>query len=426
MELVILTFILISFFYAVFLLKNKFRFVSLFFLAMYSTSFLLPVIINIKFDYMFYLSDSFYEKLKWMYLVGLIIFIAANFIFNFFKIKSIDNNMLKPHVLNKKSINKIFLIFLLMFFIMVMIIGAEVIISGTTSTLELPPIIKMFQSITTIGFVYSALLKVYYSENKRETLVNVLLSIIVILSVLVFIFGRRLILYPVIAIIALIIFKKNKAPSLWKLLTFAIATITVFLPAMMSIRTLGFKEGIKNFTDILFGDYDKYLQYLSIGTDVTASYSLAGVILAYDTRITPLTLLKPILSFVPRSIFPDKPRPMSEAIVENLNLNYDKGMSIPPGIVGESHLYGGLIGVFIMFIFFGVMCGIIDNYISYLRTKDQGLRSINIIFLVLVSIQFISGSIRGDTATNMQECMYLFIPLLFIMILSKYKFIYIK
>lgn len=177
---------------------------------MYSTSFLLPVIINIKFDYMFYLSDSFYEKLKWMYLVGLIIFIAANFIFNFFKIKSIDNNMLKPHVLNKKSINKIFLIFLLMFFIMVMIIGAEVIISGTTSTLELPPIIKMFQSITTIGFVYSALLKVYYSENKRETLVNVLLSIIVILGVLVFIFGRRLILYPVIAIIALIIFKKIK------------------------------------------------------------------------------------------------------------------------------------------------------------------------------------------------------------------------
>ncbi len=210
MELVILIFILISFFYAVFLLKNKFRFVSLFFLAMYSTSFLLPVIINIKFDYMFYLSDSFYEKLKWMYLVGLIIFIAANFIFNFFKIKSIDNNMLKPHVLNKKSINKIFLIFLLMFFIMVMIIGAEVIISGTTSTLELPPIIKMFQSITTIGFVYSALLKVYYSENKRETLVNVLLSIIVILGVLVFIFGRRLILYPVIAIIALIIFKKIK------------------------------------------------------------------------------------------------------------------------------------------------------------------------------------------------------------------------
>lgn len=391
---------------------------------MYSTSFLLPVLINIKFDYMFYLSDIFYERLKWMYLIGLIIFVVTNYIFNFFKIKNINNKVFKPHLLSKKSVNKIFVTFLIMFFIMVMIIGVEVILSGTTSTLELPPMIKMFQSITTIGFVYSTLLKVYYSENKRETIIHIFLSLIVILSVLVFIFGRRLIIYPIIAIIALMIFKKNKVPSLLKLLTFAVATITIFLPAMMSIRTLGFKEGISNFVDILFGDYDKYLQYLSIGTDVTASYSLAGVILAYDTRITPLTLLKPILSFIPRSIFPDKPRPMSEAIVENLNLNFDKGMSIPPGIVGESYLYGGLVGIFIMFIFFGVMCGIIDNYIGYIRTATNGLHSINLIFITLVSIQFISGSIRGDTATNIQESMYLFIPFLIIMILSKYKFIY--
>ncbi|PTJ85326.1 oligosaccharide repeat unit polymerase, partial [Staphylococcus hyicus] len=342
--MVILAFVVLSIGYGIFLLKNNFRFVSLFFLAMYSVSFLLPVIINIRFDYKFYLSDVYFDRLNLMYLIGLIIFIISNAMFNLTRTEKVNNSLLKPHILSKSSINKLFSIFVCLFLLMVLIIGLEVIVNGTAATLELPSILKIFQSITIVGLVYSALLKIYFSNNKKEVFLNIIIAIICILCVSLFIFGRRLILYPLIAIVALFIFKRNKTPSLFKLSMLAIVVITIVLPGMMSIRTLGFQEGVKNFAKILSGDYDQYLQYLSIGTDVTYSYSLAGIILASDIRITPITLLKPILSFIPRSIFPNKPQPISEAIVSHLNLDFNKGMSIPPGIVGESYLYGGFIG----------------------------------------------------------------------------------
>ncbi|WP_199188018.1 oligosaccharide repeat unit polymerase [Staphylococcus hyicus] len=422
--MVILAFVVLSIGYGIFLLKNNFRFVSLFFLAMYSVSFLLPVIINIRFDYKFYLSDVYFDRLNLMYLIGLIIFIISNAMFNLTRTEKVNNSLLKPHILSKSSINKLFSIFVCLFLLMVLIIGLEVIVNGTAATLELPSILKIFQSITIVGLVYSALLKIYFSNNKKEVFLNIIIAIICILCVSLFIFGRRLILYPLIAIVALFIFKRNKTPSLFKLSMLAIVVITIVLPGMMSIRTLGFQEGVKNFAKILSGDYDQYLQYLSIGTDVTYSYSLAGIILASDIRITPITLLKPILSFIPRSIFPNKPQPISEAIVSHLNLDFNKGMSIPPGIVGESYLYGGFIGVIIIFILLGLLSGCLDNYLKYLRDQKNGVFSLNLIFIMIVSTQFISGTIRGDTATNIQESIYLFIPFLFFLIITRYKFVF--
>lgn len=391
---------------------------------MYAVSFLLPVIINIRFDYKFYLSDVYFDRLNLMYLIGLIIFIVSNAMFNLTRTEKVNNSLLKPRILTKRSINKLFSIFVCLFLLMVLIIGLEVIVNGTAATLELPSILKIFQSTTIVGLVYSALLKIYFSNNKKEVFLNIIIAIICILCVSLFIFGRRLILYPLIAIVALFIFKRNKTPSLFKLSMLAIVAITIVLPGMMSIRTLGFQEGVKNFAKILSGDYDQYLQYLSIGTDVTYSYSLAGIILASDIRITPITLLKPVLSFIPRSIFPNKPQPISEAIVSHLNLDFNKGMSIPPGIVGESYLYGGFIGVIIMFILFGLLSGCLDNYLKYLRDQKNGIYSLNLIFIMIVSTQFISGSIRGDTATNIQESMYLFIPFLFLLIITRYRFIF--
>ena len=49
-----------------------------------------------------------------------------------------------------------------------------------------------------------------------------------------------------------------------------------------------------NFKDILFGDYNKYLDYLALGTDVTYSYSLASILTNYHVHISILTLFKPL------------------------------------------------------------------------------------------------------------------------------------
>ncbi|PTJ86148.1 oligosaccharide repeat unit polymerase, partial [Staphylococcus hyicus] len=82
------------------------------------------------------------------------------------------------------------------------------------------------------------------------------------------------------------------------------------------------------------------------------------------------------------------------------------------------------IGVIIIFILLGLLSGCLDNYLKYLRDQKNGVFSLNLIFIMIVSTQFISGTIRGDTATNIQESIYLFIPFLFFLIITRYKFVF--
>ncbi|MDN8759630.1 oligosaccharide repeat unit polymerase, partial [Staphylococcus aureus] len=145
-----------------------------------------------------------------------------------------------------------------------------------------------------------------------------------------------------------------------------------------------------------------------LGTDVNYSYSMANIVTNYHVQISLLTLLKPILIFIPRSIWPDKPGALSEEIVKQLNLPFNEGMSIPPGFVGEAYVYLGVFGIVLASVIFGVLCGLADQYSISLRNNEKGIYSIRLILITLISIQLIMGSIRGDTATNIQEACYLF------------------
>ncbi|MGW7834704.1 O-antigen polysaccharide polymerase Wzy [Staphylococcus xylosus] len=415
----ILIFLILSFLYVYFLYKHNFRFISLFWTVMFSISLLLPVLIGKHFSYGYIINDAIYTKLDNIYLLCLIVFIISNIPFQLKKIRFKDKNI---KLIKYKNIKFSNIVYSFLSLILIIILGVEIITTGTVSTLELNSWIKMMQASILLGFLYTSYLRFLFADTKKSKVMNFIIIIIAVLIVLTFVFGRRILIYPTIAAIIIYIYRTGYKPSILKVSILSIFSIFIGLPLLMSIRTLGIKDGVSNFIEIIKGDYNQYLNYLAIGTDVTYSYSLAAIILSEDVKITFLTLFKPLFIFIPRSIWPNKPEALSEALVHKMNLPFEKGMSIPPGLVGESYVYFGIIGVILVGIIFGVICGIADNYSQHLIKQKNGRNSINLIMIIIVMIQIIMGSIRGDTATNIQESLYLFLPLLLILNFSRYKF----
>ncbi|KDP49007.1 O-antigen polysaccharide polymerase Wzy [Staphylococcus haemolyticus] len=416
--MVIFIFLFITLIYGLFLFWAKFRFISLFFVSAFSISFLLPIIINKPFNYKIFVDQASYMYVNKLYLLALVIFVITNFLTQISKLEFKLDNYTR---LNTNNLNKIYPFYILGTIFVILLTGLNIISKGSTSTLDSSSIVKMLQGSVLMGYLYLSYLYLYNAHSKKEKLKSIVLILISLILVSIFIFGRRILLYPTIAIVVLYIYKRGKTPSLTKLASIGLVIILIILPLMMSIRTFGLKAGFTNFKDILFGDYNKYLDYLALGTDVTYSYSLATIVTNYHTHISLLTLLKPIFIFIPRSLWPDKPGALSEELVKQLNLPFDKGMSIPPGFVGESYVYLGIIGIILASSIFGILCGLADQYSLKLRKSKEGIYSIKLIFITIISIQIIMGSIRGDTATNIQEAFYLFIPLGIMLWLSKFK-----
>ncbi|MCQ9279198.1 O-antigen polymerase [Staphylococcus borealis] len=416
--MIIFLFTLIALLYGLFLFRSNFKFISLFFVATFSVSFLLPVIVDKPFNFNIFVDRDSFSYVNKLYFLALMIFVIANFITQNIKFNFRPQNFT---LLKNYNIKKIYPVYIVATILVILLTGLNIISSGSTSTLESNSIVKMLQGSVLMGYLYLSYLYFYNTQNKKDMYKGIIFVLISLILVAIFIFGRRILLYPTIAIIVLYIYKRGRIPSLTKLLTIALSTIFVILPLMMSIRTFGIKNGFINFKDILFGDFHKYLDYLVLGTDVNYSYSMANIVTNYHVQISLLTLLKPILIFIPRSIWPDKPGALSEEIVKQLNLPFNEGMSIPPGFVGEAYVYLGVFGIVLASVIFGVLCGLADQYSISLRNNEKGIYSIRLILITLISIQLIMGSIRGDTATNIQEACYLFIPLAFMMWISKFK-----
>ncbi|MBF2758609.1 oligosaccharide repeat unit polymerase [Staphylococcus haemolyticus] len=416
--MIIFLFTLIALLYGLFLFRSNFKFISLFFVATFSVSFLLPFIVDKPFNFNIFVDRDSFSYVNKLYFLALMIFVIANFITQNIKFNFRPQNFT---LLKNYNIKKIYPVYIVATILVILLTGLNIISSGSTSTLESNSIVKMLQGSVLMGYLYLSYLYFYNTQNKKDMYKGIIFVLISLILVAIFIFGRRILLYPTIAIIVLYIYKRGKIPSLTKLLTIALSTILVILPLMMSIRTFGIKNGFINFKDILFGDFHKYLDYLVLGTDVNYSYSMANIVTNYHVQISLLTLLKPILIFIPRSIWPDKPGALSEEIVKQLNLPFNEGMSIPPGFVGEAYVYLGVFGIVLASVIFGVLCGLADQYSISLRNNEKGIYSIRLILITLISIQLIMGSIRGDTATNIQEACYLFIPLAFMMWISKFK-----
>ena len=125
-----------------------------------------------------------------------------------------------------------------------MLTGLNIITSGSTSTLESSSIVKMLQGSVLMGYLYLSYLYLFNSKNMNDRIKSLILVLISVALVAIFIFGRRILIYPTIAIVVLYIYKRGKTPSLVKLSTIALGIILIILPLMMSIRTLGIKKDL--------------------------------------------------------------------------------------------------------------------------------------------------------------------------------------
>src|SRR5699024_8942034 len=133
-----------------------------------------------------------------------------------------------------KNTSKVFNIYAVLTIFVILMTGVGVISSGTVGSLEHHPIMKIFSASILLGLLYVSLLRVYIAETKAQRFRFAIISIIVLLLVAILVFGRRILIYPLIAVFILAIFRRKKAPNIFLVSIIGMSMITIVLPLMMS------------------------------------------------------------------------------------------------------------------------------------------------------------------------------------------------
>ncbi|MGK0553066.1 O-antigen polymerase [Macrococcus capreoli] len=417
--MLITIYILLLIVYGIYIYNKETNYISVFWLFAYSFAFLLPVYLNVFDNFGYFLSSEYYKKLNQYYLYGLIIFIVTNFMTHYFYKKRDENFNKFISILNIKKIVKIYVLFTL---VISLFLGAEVLVNGTGALLHINPLITMLLPSTIYGSIFTSGLMFILSNNKKDKSISLLIFVLMLIFGLTFTFGRRIVIFPIVSLFILYCITYKKKPKLiYLILTIVLGTVFI-LPLMMSIRTFGLINGFPKLIEMYTTNKHLLDKFIAMSTDVNAEYSLAALIMAMDIRTSPIILLKPILMFIPRTIWADKPHALSEYLVKDLGISDVEHMSIPPGIIGESYTYFGFLGILLMGILWGLLTGMFDKDMYVIRQNNTDYISVKTIMIVTFSVQFITGAVRGDTATTLQEAMYLFIPLFIFLMISKFKF----
>lgn len=163
--MVIFFFVVISVLYGIFLLRSNFKFISLLFIAVYSVSFLLPIVVNKPFNFQMYLDKSAYDYTNSLYLLALVTFVISNTTVQLIKF---DFEFNKITVLRKQKINNIYLIYIIATLIVLLLTGPSIITSGSNTTLDSGSVIKMLQGSALIGYLYLSYLYLYNAQKMQD------------------------------------------------------------------------------------------------------------------------------------------------------------------------------------------------------------------------------------------------------------------
>ncbi|RIO68648.1 oligosaccharide repeat unit polymerase, partial [Staphylococcus borealis] len=198
--MIIFLFTLIALLYGLFLFRSNFKFISLFFVATFSVSFLLPVIVDKPFNFNIFVDRDSFSYVNKLYFLALMIFVIANFITQNIKFNFRPQNFT---LLKNYNIKKIYPVYIVATILVILLTGLNIISSGSTSTLESNSIVKMLQGSVLMGYLYLSYLYFYNTQNKKDMYKGIIFVLISLILVAIFIFGRRILLYPTIAIIVL-------------------------------------------------------------------------------------------------------------------------------------------------------------------------------------------------------------------------------
>lgn len=234
------------------------------------------------------------------------------------------------------------------------------------------------------------------ARTNRQKFTSAILIILIIFMGLIFLYGRRYMIYPFMGIG---VYYLSGIKSRLKIVSIgaALAVVIIFMMYLMGFsRTWGIKEigGIKSH---LFSS-DNAVDLVLENTDFSASYYfLSNQIMYGSISASPLGYVKLLFIPVPRQIWEDKPQFTSISILSQIESRASEGFTAGTGYIGEALATFGVSGIIVISFLWGIACAIMDNkYIKRLKhSSNRGFTYFEFIYLFFFT-EFLSEVHRGD------------------------------
>ncbi len=193
-------------------------------------------------------------------------------------------------------------------------------------------------------------------DNKGDKIKAIVCLGIFFVVSLVFSYTR---LFIICTLIVILLFEMRYKSPRRQLLVGGIAVIILTLFMI-------FLNFFRNFGSSNAGNFWSYINigYVFESTDFGASYKWFDELLNYDSPyIIPITYLKPLFAFIPRSIWPTKPEPISLEILKMINpaLAQTGYSTAGNSVLGEGYAVMGWIGIAIFPLIWGAVCTYLDR-----------------------------------------------------------------
>lgn len=244
------------------------------------------------------------------------------------------------------------------------------------------------------------------SKNKKQKFISLIGLIIYTVETILFGFTRIFL----ITILAVVFFYEVRyIPKRKQLIIVSIASafLIILLIFMNFVRCLGLSN-YSNFSSFL------NIDYIFESTDFGASYRWFDELLNYEPMyINPIVYLKPFFAFVPRSLWLNKPEPLSLQVLKNINpylasIGYSTAGN---SVLGEGFSVFGYFGMFFNCFLWGIICEKLDNRYQYRLSRGQDSNCLNV-FYYIFSIFIVMSGQRGDWSQYMTIVLWFyFLPM---------------
>lgn len=247
------------------------------------------------------------------------------------------------------------------------------------------------------------------AKSKKETLIKIGCAMVFIVIHVLFSF-TRIFLITFIAVI-LCYELRNKPMRKQALIMGGGAVLLVTIMVVMNfLRTFGMGGTLDS--DYLFD-----LAYVFESTDFGASYFWFDKLLDYGyPGISPLAWFKFLFVFIPRSIWPGKPEPLSLQILNKVDPSTAATGYSTAGnsVLGEGYAIIGDIGIFLFPLIWGIVCETLDKrYQKRLKFGIDGSAS-NLVYYLFTIFVILSAQ-RGDWSQYMTIFLYWWVLPLFLL-----------
>ena len=247
------------------------------------------------------------------------------------------------------------------------------------------------------------------AESHKEKFLRVICLAIFCVTHILFSF-TRIFLITVLAIVLIYELRNKRRKVQMLMLSFGVLALLLLMVSMNFIRCFGLGEDISFETFLDIG-------YVFESTDFGMSYIWFDQLLDYGyPNISIFTWLTPLYAFIPRSIWPSKPEPLSLQILKKIDpgLAADGYSTAGNSVLGEGYAIIGVIGIFLFPLIWGIICTYFDKRYYYRINKGIDDNIENIIYYIFAIFIMMSAQ-RGDWSQYMTIFIYFWIiPLLFL------------